>query len=160
MRKIEIFCLVLVGAFLLGMASQKSLQKCSRIEERVKVDTLVIFDTIRLIEPKIERITRVERVPVPVVDTLRVKDTLFVYLDREQKQYTNPNFDAWVSGIEPRLDSIKLYPKTKIVEVEKIVQTQAKKKHWGIGVQMGFGCNPEGFTPYIGVGVNYNLFSW
>lgn len=159
MKKIEIICLVMVGAFLLGMATQKATQKAPTINEKIKADTLVIFDTIRLVEPKIERITRVEKVLVPVVDSIKVRDTLFVVLDREQKTYQSPEFKAWVSGIQPKLDSIKIYKKTQLVTIEK-EKPVIKKTRWGIGVQMGFGCNPEGVTPYIGVGVNYNLFSW
>lgn len=159
MRKIEIFFLALVAVFLLGMVCQKSLQKPRIINGETKVDTLVIRDTICVVEPKYKTITRVEKMVVPVTDTINVHDTLFVVLDRVQKEYCSPDFNAWVSGYDPKLDSIKIFPKTKIVKVENTQNIKVKSR-WGVGVHVGYGYTPEGAMPYVGVGVNYNLFSW
>ena len=35
-----------------------------------------------------------------------------------------------------------------------------KQKKWGLGISAGYGANKNGLSPYIGLGVNYNLLSF
>lgn len=35
-----------------------------------------------------------------------------------------------------------------------------KRKKWGLGISAGYGANKNGLSPYIGLGVNYNLLSF
>ena len=35
-----------------------------------------------------------------------------------------------------------------------------KQKKWGLGISVGYGANKNGLSPYIGLGVNYNLLSF
>lgn len=35
-----------------------------------------------------------------------------------------------------------------------------KQKKWGLGINAGYGANKNGLSPYIGLGVNYNLLSF
>lgn len=92
-------------------------------------------------------------VPVPVPgDTVR--DT--VYLPITQKIYKDSLYTAYVSGYRAKLDSIEVYSKTRTV----FVREQAKRKRFGLGVQAGYGFSGNKASPYIGVGVSYNLFIW
>jgi hypothetical protein len=139
-----------------------------------KVDTLFTKDTSSFKEPGNEPQPKVKikEIPVPVfvadssaIDSLLKEcarlekrgDSLQLILIREQRHYSDSTFDAWVSGIDPKLDSIKTYNETRIITKEIPV---IKKTRWGLGVQAGVGAGRGGLTPYVGVGVSYNLLSW
>ena len=141
-----------------------------------RVDTLVTQDSSTYAEPQNEPKPRVitKEIPVPVyvvdsvaIDSLlnecarleRRGDSLQLILLREQKHYSDSTYDAWVSGIDPKLDSIRTYQTTMTITKE-IPVIQVKKTRWGIGVQAGFGAYKDGLTPYFGVGISYNLLSW
>ena len=144
--------------------------------QTIKVDTLFIRDTSSFTEPKREPSPDVliKEIPVPVyvadstaIDSLlnecarleRVGDSLKLLLLRVQRHYSDSTFDAWVSGIDPRLDSIKTY-QTSMVITKEIPVIQVKKTRWGIGVQAGATAGKDGVAPYVGVGVSYNILSW
>ena len=141
-----------------------------------RVDTLFIRDTNSFTEPKKEPSPDVliKEIPFPVyvadssaIDSLlnecarleRVGDSLQLVILRVQRHYSDSTFDAWVSGVDPRLDSIKTYQKNMVVTKE-IPVIQVKKTRWGLGVQAGVGAGKDGLTPYLGVGVSYNILSW
>lgn len=94
-------------------------------------------------------------------DTLEIHDTTtqLVYLPREYLVYKDTNYRAVVSGVQPRLDSMEVYRTTITNTITKYVEVKKKTK-WGIGVQAGYGYNGKKFSPYAGVGVQYNLISW
>ena len=141
-----------------------------------KVDTLFIPDTNKVTEPKRDTSPDVliKEIPVPVfvadstaIDSLlnlcarleRRGDSLQLVLLRVQRHYSDSTFDAWVSGVDPRLDSIKTYH-TNMVITQEIPVIQVKKTRWGVGIQAGAGVGKDGLTPYVGVGVTYNILSW
>lgn len=78
-----------------------------------------------------------------------------------QKIYRDTAYTAWVSGYMPSLDSIAIRQRTEHVTVTE--KFSAKRKRWGIGIQAGYGVtaerNPQ-LSPYIGVGITYNLFNF
>lgn len=141
-----------------------------------KVGTLFIRDTNSFTEPQKEPSPDVliKEIPVPVyvadssaIDSLlnecarleRVGDSLKLVLLRVQRHYSDSTFDAWVSGVDPRLDSIKTY-QTNMVITKEIPVIRVKKTRWGIGIQAGVTADKEGVLPYVGVGVSYNILSW
>jgi len=82
------------------------------------IQTIIKYDTIRITEPQAEKIIPVEvkrftTVPtlLTISDTIKVpyyvRDTLMIPI--EQKYYTTDAYKAWVSGYNPRLDSIVVY---------------------------------------------------
>lgn len=149
---------ILLCAFALGViCGYKYTQKPPTIAPIEKVDTLVIRDTITQTEPVFVRERIVDTMMVAVTDTIVRNDTTFVYLPKQQREYDNPQFKAWVSGYDPKLDSIHLYQTTKVVTKDIPVKVRSK---WGIGIQAGYGASEYGLTPYIGVGVSYNILSW
>jgi len=150
----------LVAAFLFGRVTVKN---APIIEERV--DTVVVYkiDTITRNKPIYVTNRVVDTMLVKVRDTLMLRDTVYMALEREQKEYTDSLYRAWVSGYQPTLDSILIYATTKIVEIERVIER--KPKRWGIGVSAGFGATVSrdrtvNLEPYIGIGINYNLVSW
>lgn len=185
MNKKITFCfsvlLVLANLFMMGfIIGQKHPQKLPVEQIKKKVDTLFVPDSNIFTEPKKEPSPDVliKEIPVPVyfadssaIDSLlnkcarleRVNDSLQLVLLRVQRHYSDSTFDAWVSGIDPRLDSIKTY-QTNMVINKEIPVIQVKKTRWGLGIQAGIGAGMNGnqlyLTPYVGMGISYNILSW
>ena len=84
-------------------------------------------------------------------------DSVSVEIPITQKVYETDCYRAIVSGYKPSLDDIYIYQPTQIVQVK------SKPKRWGVGIQVGYGVTlkqtPQ-FSPYVGVGVSYNLFQF
>ena len=118
-------------------------------------DTIV--DTIKVVKPiaKDSVVTRYKVVTLErVKDTTIVNevsevvfDTVQVRLPIESKHYSTTNYDAWVSGYEPTLDSIKVYSR----------EIKPKQSRWSVGLQGGVGITPKGVQPYIGVGIGFRI---
>ena len=90
-------------------------------------------------------------------DTTRIGDTL---LHRKRVVYEDSLYRAEVSGyVNPRLDSIKVFPRTVYQTVTNDIYhaVKPKMKRWGLGLQAGYGY-PGGV--YVGAGISYNLFVW
>lgn len=75
-----------------------------------------------------------------------------------QKRYEGKDYLAYVSGYEPSLDSIFVYPKTTTIR-ERIYKPPNK---WHIGITGGYGYSfkTKQATPYVGIGITYSLFSF
>lgn len=124
-----------------------------------RVDTLVIHDTITVTEAVFVTKRVIEKEYVPVTDTVTMRDTLFVILDREQVTWEDSLSRVYASGIHPQVDSVVHFIKETVITKE-IPVTKIKKTRWGVGIQGGYGVSDKGLTPYIGVGVSYNILSW
>lgn len=123
--------------FLLGVfVAYMTLRDNNRVQERVVyvTDTLVVTKVDTFIQEKPKYITK------------RVVDTLYIESEGKvsvfpiyQKHYSeNGIYDAWVSGVQVSLDSIKTYNKTeyKTITNTKTIEREVKK---------------IGLYPYIGV---------
>ena len=150
---------VLIG-FLIG---QKHPQKLPVEPIKEKVDTLLIFDTITLTKPVFMEKIQLDSVYMPVTDTLWKHDTLYVYLEREQIQWQDSLCRVYASGINPQVDSVTHFVQETIVNREISVPVKVKSR-WGLGIQVGYGAGVNGkqvyLTPYVGVGISYNILSW
>lgn len=120
----------------------------------VQVDTLVVHDTLVTVKP----------VPynVYVVDTLWYevpvyggRDTVYLPLPREVKEYRDSSYRAVVSGIRPSLDTIDIFRRT--VYVNTVERVQIPPPRWSWGVQAGLGASKDGLSPYVGIGIQYRL---
>lgn len=129
----------------------------------MKADTVQVIrvDTIKTVEPKYVAIHTVDTMFFPVI--VRQLDTMFVPMPREQAFYRDSSYEAWVSGYRPALDSIRIYRRLERMTIHT-VSTEKVKSRWGIGIQAGYGFaindNHLLSSPYVGVGVSYNLLSW
>ncbi|VDH16090.1 Uncharacterised protein [Algoriella xinjiangensis] len=54
-------------------------------------------------------------------------------------------------------DSIIYLTNTIVNYQDKIIKIKPKPKRFGIGIQTGYGFNSDKITPYVGVGVSFNL---
>ena len=88
------------------------------------IQTIIKYDTIRITEPQAEKIIPVAvkkftTVPtlLTISDTIKVpyyiRDTLMIPI--EQKYYRSPQYQAWVSGYLPSLDSILIHNTTHTI---------------------------------------------
>lgn len=140
--------------------------------DEVVTDTVTYHDTIPyyMPVPKDSIVLRYRAVSLPVnkynnthTDTIADKsmqrvesDSAEVVIPITQRIYEDSTYKAFVSGYEPKLDSIFVYQKTTVINH----YIREHSKRWGLGVQLGYGINSNGLHPYIGVGVNYNIFRW
>ena len=123
-------------------------------------DTITITNTVR----KIQVDTMYILSPQPYLawidnsDTIHASDTC--YHLREYKEYRDSSYYAKISGVAPRLDEIRVYPRT-IYQTEYIYRHIVQKnKRWGLGLSAGYGIGRNGLSPILAVTVNYNLFQW
>ncbi|WP_373136023.1 DUF6808 domain-containing protein [Phocaeicola plebeius] len=123
-------------------------------------DTITITNTVR----KMQVDTMYILSPLPYLawvsdsDTIHASDTC--YHLREYKEYQDSNYYAKVSGVAPRLDEIRVYPRT-IYQTEYIYhEITQKPKRWGLGLSAGYGVGKNGLTPVLAVTVNYNLWQF
>lgn len=108
---------------------------------------IYIYDTTEVIKDTVIKDTIF--VPSPKYITRRVIDTVYVNHNLvsdcfvvEQRIYGDSTYNAWVSGINPSLDSIKIFSKQHIKEtVRTITDVQYKKDNnrhifVGAGIQV------------------------
>ena len=126
---------------------------------RIIRDTVQIvrIDTITAIQPKPVAVVTVDTMLVPVY--VHTRDTVFVPMPREQAYYKDSLYEAWVSGYRPELDSIRVFRRLERMTIHTVSEVKIRSR-WGVGVQAGYGISKDGIWPYVGIGVNYSLFSW
>lgn len=156
-KNIILTVLLAVAFFLTIIWGAKNCTKTPEEKIIVKVDTLVIHDTIKVTQAITITKKVVDSVYVPVRDTIRQNDTLYVYLEREQIRWEDSLSVIYASGVQPQIDSVFHFRETTVITKEIPVKV---KSHWGLGVQAGYGIGKGGFSPYVGVGVSYNILSW
>ncbi|MBD5371181.1 MAG: hypothetical protein HDR80_08570 [Bacteroides sp.] len=84
-------------------------------------------------------------------------DSAWVEVPVTQREYMAEDYHAWVSGYEPRLDSIYVFPRRDVVTIR---EPPDKPRRWGIGVFAGYGVTPQGLQPCAGISINYNLWDF
>lgn len=149
------YILIAALAFTLGWCSRspsvKEISKYDTIQSEPIVVTKVLVDTQYILSP-FPYLAWIDH-----TDTIRTDSCVHL---REYKEYQDSNYYAKVSGVAPRLDEIRIYPKT-VYETKYIYRDIiSKPKRWGIGVSAGYGVGKHGFSPVVAVTVNYNLFQF
>lgn len=162
-KDIIILCAcLLISGIVAGWFVRKGVAERGVHETVVRLDTLVVRDTVRERYPVYIERTVTDTMLVALTDTVTVSDTVFVSLPREQRMYADTNYVAWVSGYRPSLDSIEVYQATRYVTKEIILPRPARR--WGIGIQAGYGIGLAGGkvtgVPYIGIGISYNILTF
>ena len=150
---IVIIFFALVASFLAGRQSAGE-----NASVRIVVVRDTVTDTIRSIRPVPVRtvIARHDTLLLPVIETRT--DSVLVSLPVERKTYSDDStYTAVVSGINPSLDSIEVY-RQRVYETQTITH-YTKPSRISIGLQGGYGYGRNGFSPYIGIGISYNLIN-
>ena len=105
--------------------------------QAVKIDTLYVRDTVRLLKPVPKLVCRRDTMLIPMIDTIRVSDTVYITAEREYKVYEDSLYRAVVSGFRPSLEEIDIFRRKKIVTVTTTVVKEQPK--WGFGISLGPG---------------------
>lgn len=133
---------IIIGALLLilGLVSGLFLcRSCSTPEEVeiVQIDSVVVRDTVREYYPVEIKTERIDTMLLIVRDTVRVKDTLYMSLPLQRRTYKRDDFYAEVTGYNPRLTYIEVYPETVYVTTEKVSSVNAKNSI-GLGIETSY----------------------
>ena len=150
---IVIIFFALIASFLLGRQSAGE-----NASVRIVVVRDTVTDTIRSIRPVPVKtvIARHDTLRLPVIETRT--DSVLVSLPVERKTYTDDStYTAVVSGINPSLDSIEVYRRS--VYETRTITHYTKPSRISFGLQGGYGYGRNGFTPYIGIGISYNIIN-
>lgn len=140
MKNYVIFALGIVLGIIMGMKlssfNKNSISYIKSYEtDTISVTEYVTFrDTIFVEKPKYYK--EVIRDTVPI-ETFSVDgENLLI----SQKEYCDSNYIAWVSGIDPRLDSIMVFNSTEYVfktsTIEKVKTIEDKTEKWFAGAGM------------------------
>lgn len=175
-----IFGLALISACGYLMGYHNAAGRCEAVHkvDQEQSDTTSRTDTASYVKPEPEKIIQ-ERdvyVPYPVTDSsaIRQRDSLFAAngllirqvdsltacLVRTRKEYQDSTFRAVVSGFDPSLDYIEVYPKETVITVTRNVSNPAPKWSFGLAAGPGIFVNTKGKVNAGGgiiVGVSYNF---
>lgn len=128
----------------------------------IQTDTIYTTETIYVkIKEPVEVIRYKDRV---FRDTVTIRDTVQVVdIPMERVTYQDSLYKAILSGYKPRLISMEIYaPHTTIETNTEQIITKYRDDYsrWSLGVSSGYAITNNGLSPYIGVGVSYNLIRW
>lgn len=145
---------------------------CYYQHKQVCVDDIV--KEVQVIKEKVIRDTIFSKKPVYInkqiirTDTVQLydikQDSVYVKLPYIQKEFKDSLYEAWVSGYqEVNLDSIRVFKEKQILEINNTNYiTKYKNRPFSVGIQTGYGYDfmNKRALPFIGIGVQYNLFSF
>ena len=165
MNNLKIWAVSILTAFLFGaLASYFAVKghfQAKLATLTPEVIRVVKRDTLRLNLPILREIHKVTHDTIKIVmnDTIVRRDT--IYLEREQRVYSDDEYTAFVSGYAPRLDSIFVYPKT-IYETRFATQNEWRRITFGLQVGVGgviplFSSSDPSLGAYIGVGLGFRF---
>ena len=179
-----------LGILLVGITIGIVCSLIIRSKLTAPIRTVIKYDTIRITEPQAEKIIPVAvkkftTVPTLLIisDTIKVpyyvRDTLMIPI--EQKYYAGESYKAWVSGYNPRLDSIVVYNTHTLSTIKEnrannaiyvdarlnyytlpamSLELQAGYTHNRTTYYIGAGAITDGtFRVYGMVGIKYTLFT-
>lgn len=157
MRKI-VYIAGLIMAFAIGMNCRKE----RYVQTQSVSDTVVVHDTLIVRQPPVTAQaplpSRKVTVPADSVDMHPQGDSASVTLPAVSRKYAGEGYEAYVSGIEPRLDSLRLFTTSSLITTR--IAAPARCSRWSIGVSAGYAATPRGLQPYIGIGVSYRILSF
>ena len=133
-----------------------------------------IVKEVQVIKEKVIRDTIFSKKPVYInkyivrTDTVQLydikHDSVQVELPYISKEFKDSLYEAWVSGYqEVNLDSIRVFKEKQILEINNTNYiTKYKNRPFSVGIQAGYGYDfmNKRSSPFIGIGVQYNLFSF
>lgn len=95
-----------------------------------------------------------------IVQTGPDTDSARVWLDYTQRHYRSQEYEAWVSGYDPSLDSLRLFRKTETL-TETRTETRWRTRRWGLSVGAGATVTAKGdIRPGLFIGATYTFFAF
>lgn len=154
-KSIILTAALLIGVWLIGYIIGRN--HIPSTIEKEQIDTLVRHDTISIESPvEIRHIKTTDTLILPITDTLRVRDTVYLVLNRQIKEYRDSLFYARVSGYDPTLDFIEVYPKTMVISKTETTTQKVSPWRYGVTVGLDYGVMWRKYiTPNVGAEVGY-----
>lgn len=159
-----IFLALLICTWFWGYDRGRRSVKCPSVQ----TDTIVRIDTIVYDHPVEVTKWREKTVYIAIKDTqiVHTTDSVYVVLEREKKAYSGEDYKAIVSGVQPSLDLIEVFPKTTIITntIEKPTPYKWSLSAFGdvgypLGVRAGLTFDKQVSGPlwwYVQGGYEYN----
>lgn len=160
-----------IAGLVVGLSIGFVLTKChydKPINEKIETDTIVVYKTIPDYHPNAKDSTLVKWktkwLPLYKTDTVDrlveeinfLHDTVAVEVPITSKHYSGKNYDAYVSGFEPKLDSVFIYNETQLI-TKTITRTVKDNRHFFLDV--GAGCeykfNDKSAVPFAELGLKF-----
>ena len=121
--------------------------------------TVVVYDTTRITEPysDVAIPLTIQAYPIAQVPTLlAIVDTMKIpyivngelIIPISQRYYRSPQYQAWVSGYDPKLDSIIV---NSITYNHAITQTINYQSRWELSLEARLLASPNLFIPSVGI---------
>ena len=165
---VVLFMIVFLASLFMNVVHFASRQQKTRDTTRTTyVDTIPFYKPIPkdsfVIRYVTERLPTVSKLPENVQKLPEsVSEFPKIVKNFHESVSEDSVYTAYVSGYNPKLDSLVLHSQHEVVTINDCYP-RSRKKRWSVGVQIGYGIALRGvpeFTPYIGVGVSCNLFNF
>lgn len=145
----------------LHSAEQVQAQLCSRLHEDVAQNNgeniPPLYASVGFADPAHAR-QKESELSLLSLNRSGDSDSATVAIPITQKRYDGDNYRAYVSGYEPNLDSIFVFPKTTVIRERSY--KPPNKWHIGITGGYGYGFKSKQAEPYIGIGITYSIISF
>lgn len=131
--------------------------KTVAVRPQAKDSVVIRYEVVRL--PAMSKLEPAKIANDSVVDTctIAVSDSVDVEIPISQKVYADSTYRAVISGYNVSLDSITVHSR---VITNTITISKPRQRTIGIGINAGYGVGKSGLTPYIGIGVQWNIFNF
>lgn len=157
---------IVLGILLVSLGTNGILfvkyRNCKNTIVEIDTTSVLIIDTLTVPKDSIVEKTRYidSLVMVPVDSTVLVNDTLYTFIQLKQHHFGSKEADIWVKGYKVSLDSLKVYPKTRVetVTVTKFIPQPKKRFTVTVGPSVGF--YTKGIDYGASLTVGYRLFDF
>ena len=125
-----------------------------------RIDTIFQYNPqpveVEKVRTEYKWLTRVQTDTVTNYTTLH--DSVLVEVPITSKHYNADEYDAYISGYMPSLDSINVYQKERYIT--ETVTISKPPNRFSIGLQggYGYGFRSKQWEPYIGLGIGIKVF--
>lgn len=162
MKKWLIIGAVFIGLIIWLNIALYKIREYKRNEGKIIRDTTIVvkLDTIKILKPVYISQKVVDTLLVPITDTLRINDTLYQPIPKTQREYKQDSlYRVLISGYNPVLDLIEVYPKTITNTITNTIYRKPSKIGFGIigGYGLTFGDKVE-IKPFVGAGIYYRIW--
>lgn len=86
-------------------------------------------------------------------------DSATVEIPIEQHHYLGDDYEAWVSGYQAQMDSLRVFPETRYITTTTEV-TKWKTRRWGLSIGAGVVATPTRIQPGVFIGATYTFFTF
>lgn len=121
------------------------------------VDSVEIFDTCFFNHFDTVKLETIKKDTITKLDSIFVLDSVEVFIPINTYKFdttlNQTHINLICEGFDVRLNTLLV----ENLKMPTIKENNPKTNRFGLGLQLGIGVNEKGFTPYIGIGLNYRL---